>query len=68
LTIAFEVNEIESPTNQGVQTEGLVEGDILNRYEEGSEGDEQAHNAVSSEDLLWKDGIIPYTISASFSN
>ena len=66
LTKAFEVDESESPTNQGAQTEGLVEGDILERYEEASEG-EQAHNAVIAEDLLWKDGIVPYTISASFS-
>jgi len=63
---AFETNESENPTNQGVQTENLAEGDILNPYEEVFEG-EQAHNAVSQEELLWKGGIVPYTISDSFS-
>jgi len=59
-------NEID-PTNQGLQTNGLVEGDIIADYDEDSSGN-KSYNAVSSDELLWKDGIVPYTISDAFSN
>ena len=59
-------DENGSPTNQGLNL-GLFEGDIAGLRPIDSGGNE-AHNAVNSEDRLWKDGIVPYEISDSFSN
>jgi len=60
-------DENGSPTNQGLNISDLFEGDIAGLRPIDSEGNE-AHNAVNSEDRLWKDGIVPYEMSDSFSN
>lgn len=52
--------------NEGLGLTDLIEGDIAGLEEDSGDG-EKFHNAVNSEDKLWKGGIVPYTISDAFS-
>ena len=63
----IEANDENSDNNvgDGWATIGLVEGDIAG-LDEGSSAD-KFHNAINLEERLWKNGIVPYTISDTFS-
>ncbi len=57
----------DDPTNQGVSTEGLTEGDIAGFELESSDDKVVHHNAVNLTESLWIGGIVPYTTSGQFS-
>jgi len=63
----IEANDENSGNNfgDGWATIGLVEGDIVG-LDEGSSAD-KFHNAINLEERLWNNGIVPYTISDTFS-
>jgi len=64
--VEIEINA-DDPTNQGVLTEGLTEGDIAGLELGSSDGKVVHHNAINLTESLWIGGIVPYTISGQFS-